>query len=1503
MASINHKLFEQDVLDQRARLILAEQGVLKPVQQQLAALFAKWKAELLAAVKQPGVPLSETRLSELRRRAAILSRMGRLTGSTLKQVEKYLAPKVVGVYKSEFYRQSYLYNANKLSTAGAVTLNFGGLSDRAAQAALQQAKLPGLNLVKGFKTITDKAAATLRRDVATAIAEGWTVDRLAQRWSTGLGAGVLSRDLEALSITALHSSANAASVALYKENPHLVAGVRWDATFDTRTCMVCASRHGRVWSTADAPACPAHFRCRCTLLPVFLDDESEKAARQLVAYQTGGQVNYKQGDARFSSWLGTLDPQAQRDFFPSRLKFEAWKQGVPIHLLVGVDGTLTDPQVQSLLDTSWKKAAAAAAKAENVRTTAVLTAASDNADAYYLDAAKAQVEKEFETEDFGFILPDDGPLLDGGVFAKSEGVPGAPSLSAQAAADALQKITPKLTTLPLVKFTNFADIPGDLYSIRLPVKAVPELKALAPAQLFELGFVPVPKDFNGLSFADAKLLQQHNPEAYKLYKQHINNYNKNVALAKKLAADPSALPKPIATPAAAKPVVNYPPDTPGPYTPEELDAPAVQAPKTKAPKAAAPKAQGYVPEELDPDLPDAANEFNNLDPSEVAAELAAKKAAKLVAQQAAEKPALTANQIKLGELVEKYGHAETINPADIPAGDLDFLKTEDPVFYKQVLEAMKAHIKTPPAPVGGTEELVAKIKATLAPPKPSLIETLQAKAGVDGLDLDTLTAAEIDQLNIIKVNNPTLYSELMVGKDTAAKWAAKLADPTGEKTKAAAAEAAALQAASDASKKIAQLAALATEEAEAAKLVLGTPVAHFADKTVFIKAKQFQEFADIPAGYTIRLPKSALPELKALPPQQLFDLGFNPIPDNFAGLAFADDKLLKLHAPEAFANYNEIHKLYKENQSLAKKIGLNPSKYGLTSSAAAVPTPAPSALKLTPAPSLIPDIPKNEVLTVDGWKNVGAAKGSNPGGTYTDAQGRSWYVKTYADAQQARVEVLAARLYEATGIDVPDFRLATLNGKTSTASPILKLNMGEKLLTAEIKPYNLEEGFAVDAWLANWDVVGQSYDNIGVDAAGRAYRIDLGGSLLYRAKAGLKGDKFTDTVGELETFLSSKNPQSSAVFGDISPAKVIEGIDRVLAVSDAQIDELVAAAGLSDTVVAAKLKSRRESLRVFRDKYVAKAKTWEAEQAAKKLAVIKAQEAAAAAEAKANQSYADFSLSLDEDAAEIAARNSNRTLSSTDRHDSTFNKTGGTMDIMAKAQLAAIKAKKYASSDDPVNVFQTIHDYAGSSYKALRHSGSRGWYPAPSASYGIDPERVARMDAVNDFLKKLPTLDGITYRSFGNIKEKKHLDALLKGNTVNFKEVTSASTSASVSQGFLRAGNGDGFIFRIRSRNTGVPLFSEKLNEAAKKIGLRTDTGEQEVLMKRGSKFRVLSRIKVQSYDGYDKITQENNGIIRFPDGQKMDISTFRDTKANIWFIDLVEESLEAEYKPEAVKL
>lgn len=244
-------------------------------------------------------------------------------------------------------------------------------------------------------------------------------------------------------------------------------------------------------------------------------------------------------------------------------------------------------------------------------------------------------------------------------------------------------------------------------------------------------------------------------------------------------------------------------------------------------------------------------------------------------------------------------------------------------------------------------------------------------------------------------------------------------------------------------------------------------------------------------------------------------------------------------------------------------------------------TPAPAATQFaagaaatTQVKSIIAGATK-----MDGWVQTGPQKGSNPGGQYKDKQGNEWYCKFGANDDVVRNEILAAKFYTMLGVKVPSVKLVEKDGKLGIASkfiPGLKKATTEQLASAP----GAHSAFAIDAWLGNWDVVGLSNDNMLLDGAGQAVRVDVGGSLLYRAQGGPKGAAFGDKVGELKTLLNAtKNGKTASVFKDVSPAALKRGAELVAKIRNDQIVKLVDTFGPADlknkAALAAKLIARR----------------------------------------------------------------------------------------------------------------------------------------------------------------------------------------------------------------------------------------------------------------------------------------------------------------------------------------
>lgn len=224
-------------------------------------------------------------------------------------------------------------------------------------------------------------------------------------------------------------------------------------------------------------------------------------------------------------------------------------------------------------------------------------------------------------------------------------------------------------------------------------------------------------------------------------------------------------------------------------------------------------------------------------------------------------------------------------------------------------------------------------------------------------------------------------------------------------------------------------------------------------------------------------------------------------------------------------------------------------------------------------------------LDTANWKKVGAQAGSNPGGVFEDENGQKWYVKQSKSDAHARAEVLSDQLYKASGIDAAGVKLAKVNGKLGTASPMIDGAKDDLYSKYSDKTYmdKIREGFAVDAWLANWDVLGLEDDNIITNAEGNPVRIDTGGTLMFRAQGGLKNSQQPGAWGNEVKDWDGLRQFGTApkAFKDMSDQQMVDSAARVEAVTPEEIDAMVDALGYTggDALhVANILKARREDI-------------------------------------------------------------------------------------------------------------------------------------------------------------------------------------------------------------------------------------------------------------------------------------------------------------------------------------
>lgn len=175
----------------------------------------------------------------------------------------------------------------------------------------------------------------------------------------------------------------------------------------------------------------------------------------------------------------------------------------------------------------------------------------------------------------------------------------------------------------------------------------------------------------------------------------------------------------------------------------------------------------------------------------------------------------------------------------------------------------------------------------------------------------------------------------------------------------------------------------------------------------------------------------------------------------------------------------------------------------------------------------------------------------------TDGEGQKevCVVKEYhGNYEQVRNEHFANTLYRAfTDKDRfghVDLGIVTMdNGnKALITRYIPDLVLGNELSSVDKEKVKsrLHTAFVVDAWLANWDVVGLSDDNIGLDPINdRVVKFDNGGALEFRAQGSPKGDAFGDKVTELDTMRDpNKAPSAAKWFGDIPDDQLVYYIEN-----------------------------------------------------------------------------------------------------------------------------------------------------------------------------------------------------------------------------------------------------------------------------------------------------------------------------------------------------------------------
>lgn len=465
-----------------------------------------------------------------------------------------------------------------------------------------------------------------------------------------------------------------------------------------------------------------------------------------------------------------------------------------------------------------------------------------------------------------------------------------------------------------------------------------------------------------------------------------------------------------------------------------------------------------------------------------------------------------------------------------------------PPFHDQEAEAKAAAAKKAAAALAAEQQAAATIEASYEKFDAESVAILELN------ELNMERGGKLTSLEIVQQAKAKVAAELAAKEATAQKEAAQRKTWEAEKAKAAAeVEIEAQKAAAAADAQQARAAAVkAMEEADLAEV---------AAKKAALELKQKNDAAqaEIAAVMTDSTGKKLLaknlgklmkdqPELdphellsqakvQALADQakastaaalsgykQKFLAGQEPTPAQkkaLQGLPLADQVKFKdqLQAAHVAVQEAAAAKAAQEAAAVAAQQAQSAQAVAQSKPATSSPVP-PSSI---PVPAGFPDEPTGLKLV----KKLGGTTGAE---LVKDADGNLYVRKRGATPEHLREEVATDALYQAMGVNVPAMRLyETPTGPVKLSRFIEGQSLQDYLASATPDRRGavtraLQEDFARDALLGNWDVLGTSMDNVLVDTQGVPWRIDNGGGLRFRAMGSPKvGNQWDDHPTELWT--------------------------------------------------------------------------------------------------------------------------------------------------------------------------------------------------------------------------------------------------------------------------------------------------------------------------------------------------------------------------------------------------
>jgi SPP1 gp7 family putative phage head morphogenesis protein len=212
-------------------------------------------------------------------------------------------------------------------------------------AAVNARPFQGRLLREVYPELAESAWRQVRDTIRAGFIEGRTTDQIIRDLrgtaANGYKDGILAktrRDVESVVRTAINHTANSARESYYEANSDLVKGVRFNATLDSRTTLVCAGNDGKVFEVGKGPRPPLHYNCRSSTSPVLKSwRELGFDADELPASTRASMSGQVPADLDYDGWLRRQPKEFQDDVLGER-KADLFRSGTKVDRFTDASG-------------------------------------------------------------------------------------------------------------------------------------------------------------------------------------------------------------------------------------------------------------------------------------------------------------------------------------------------------------------------------------------------------------------------------------------------------------------------------------------------------------------------------------------------------------------------------------------------------------------------------------------------------------------------------------------------------------------------------------------------------------------------------------------------------------------------------------------------------------------------------------------------------------------------------------------------------------------------------------------------------------------------------------------------------------------------------------------------------------------------------------------------------------------------------------------------------------